>query len=176
MSRTGDASPVANSRLWIEWSSENPSVRGNRLRLWRLLLGALAVAIFSVSVVAALFVFLQFQRVDVVNGDYHGLTIGDTKEVAFGKIGSVIGAISPNDSRIFFIVEVDEPLSHAIGMDVGRHAMVQSNLNPHAYEVLRDSDLWRFYIGASYLDSLTLQFCDERLCRVSRVRRPFELP
>lgn len=146
------------------------------MRLWWLLLGAIGVAIFSVSVVAALFVFLQFQRVDVVDGDYHGLTIGDTKEVAFGKIGSAIEAISPNDSRVFFIVEVDEPLSRAIGMDVGRHSMVQSSLNRHAYEVLRDSDLWTFYIGASYLDSLALQFCDERLCRVSRVRRPFELP
>lgn len=120
--------------------------------------------------------FLQFQRVDVVDGDYHGLTIGDTKEVAFGKIRSAIEAISPNDSRVFFIVKVDEPLSRAIGMDVGRHSMVQSSLNGHAYEVLRDADLWTFYIGASYLDSLALQFCDEHLCRVLRVRRPFELP
>lgn len=143
------------------------------------------IAISLVTLVSAIslalifvigYLFFQFEKRQVSDGAYLGLAIGDSKQVTYEKIPQALAELSHSDSRIFVEIEVDSAASDVISMGVGRHAMVQTSLEPVGLERFRAADQWKFYIGASYMNTLTLEFCDGRLCRISRMKKPFEVP
>jgi len=139
-------------------------------------LWTLASAGIIVLVAAVAYLISQFDRADVTEGTYLGLAIGDSKQASYEKVSGALRELNSSDPRVFIEIEVDQAASQVIGMDVGRHAMVQSSLAPSAFERFEGADQWKFYVSASYMNSLTLEFCDERLCRISRMKKPFELP
>ncbi len=131
----------------------------------------------TLTIIAAVaYLISQFEREDVTQGVYLGLAIGDSKQAAYEKLSDALRELDSSDPRVFIEIEVDQAASQVIGMDVGRHAMVQSSFAPSAFERFEETDQWKFYVSASYMNSLTLEFCDERLCRISRMKKPFELP
>ncbi len=136
----------------------------------------LASAGTLVLIAAVVYLISQFERADVTEGAYLGLAIGDSKQAAYEKIPDALRGLDSSDPRVFIEIEVGQAASQVIGMGVGRHAMVQSSLSPSAFERFKETDQWKFYVSASYMNSLTLEFCDERLCRISRMKKPFELP
>ena len=122
------------------------------------------------------YLYLQFESTQITEGTYFGLTIGDSKAVAYEKVPRALFELNRNDSRIFTVIKADDKASRVLAMGVGRPAMVQSSLDPVGFERFQEEDQWSFYISASYLNSLSLRFCDDRLCHISRVKMPFELP
>lgn len=139
-------------------------------------LAVLASAIGLVLFFAIFYIYFQFEAKQITDGSYLGLTIGDSKQMAYEKVPNALVELNPSDPRIFMEIEVDSAASKVISMGVGRHAMVQSSLEEFGFERFRGADQWKFYIGASYMNSLTLEFCDDRLCRISRMQKPFEIP
>lgn len=141
----------------------------------------IALLIFATSAVlillsVATYFFFQFERATVTEGEYLGLTIGETKEVVYQKVGPAISRTRPADSRIFIEIEVTGKISNILGVQSGHHAMVETRLTIDGFENLKGSDQWKFYIGASYMNILTLRFCDDRLCEIRRMKKPFEFP
>lgn len=147
------------------------------IKLKRVAAVAIPWAIICIAVFAAfLYMFAQFERKVITQGAYLGLAIGDTKKDVYRQVSSALAELSPSDSRAFVEIEVDSAVAGILGMSSGRHAIVQHGLEPAGFEYFRKTDQWRFHIGASYMNLLTLKFCDDRLCQITRMKKPFELP
>lgn len=110
------------------------------------------------------------------SGQAFGLVIGDSRRQTYEKLPGAFKVVSPKDPRIFMEVTSDSSIAHALAVGPGKHVMVQTYLDPVGFELLSSNNEWQFFVVGSYYDSLTLQFCDEKLCRIYRHRKRFELP
>lgn len=124
----------------------------------------------------AIFLRVSYKNETVTEGGAFGLTIGQSKRQVFDNVGVAFQQLSPTDTRIFMEVKVDEALAKALGMTSGQTAMVQTHLESSVFGRLESQDNWRFYVNGSYFNSLSLTFCQERLCEIHRHRKFFELP
>ena len=110
------------------------------------------------------------------SGEAYGLTIGDSKHQAYEKLPSAFRTLNPADPRVFMEITAEGSTAQALAVEPGKHVMAQTHLDAVGFAALASSNDWQFYVGASYHDSLTLTFCDERLCRIYRQRKRVELP
>lgn len=108
-------------------------------------------------------------------GQAYGLSIGDTKRETFGKLALAFEQIGDGQA-IFTEVQGDSAVAAELGVSPGRLVMVRPNLDASGFGVLSTRDQWTFYVGPTHRDLLRLSFCNEKLCRIYRHRKYFELP
>lgn len=141
-------------------------------------LAALVAACVAIVLVLgwALYQYIYYIDETVTEGDAYGLTIGSTKRETYSNIGRVFQRISPDNPRVFILRQVSEETSTWALARPGRHLFVETPLEAGWFSELEHEDVWEFYIGPSFINSLTLKFCEERLCEIHRHRKAFELP
>jgi hypothetical protein len=111
----------------------------------------------------------------VDSGQAYGLSIGDTKLKTFEKLPIAFEQIG-SGQEIFTEVRADSAMAAKLGVSPGRHVMVQPRLDAFGSGALSAQDQWTFYVGRAHRDFLRLSFCNEKLCRIYRHRKYFELP
>jgi hypothetical protein len=109
-------------------------------------------------------------------GDAYGFTIGDSKIETYKKASGMLKNLSINDSPIFIDVVVTDSSSLLLSTNSGFTVMAQTLLHESGFVNFKEKDKWSFYFHGTYFDSLSLKFCDERLCEIHRHRKRFEIP
>ncbi|HJR73057.1 MAG TPA: hypothetical protein VJ806_05395 [Luteimonas sp.] len=145
---------------------------------WRKLVSAFAaIALVSLIGLGGYIVYLWATYIDkaIDTGQAYGLSIGDTKQSTFKKLPLAFDHIGDGNG-IFVEVRADDATAAKLGIASGRHIMVPPRLDRSDFDTLSTSDQWIFYVSPSHRDFLRLSFCGEKLCRIYRHRKYFELP
>ena len=124
------------------------------------------------------FFYLWYTYIDetVTSGEAYGFTIGDTKFDTYNKISGAISDLNYHPSSVFIEIEVNEDLSELLATDPGYKIMANTLLHEGGYNSFKGKDRWDFYFNRSYFNSLSLKFCEDKLCEIYRHRKFFEIP
>lgn len=136
----------------------------------------LIVACVAVLVTWISYLYLTYVNETVASGGWHSLTIGDSKEVAYAKVPGIFAELNPSAPKIFIEIIANDQTAMHLAVDVGYTTMVATRMDDIGFNLFYTRDVWKFYIDASYHNSLTLTFCDDQLCEIHRHRKFFELP
>ena len=148
--------------------------RGWRLRLLKFLAYALCLP-FAVFGAYALYFWITYQSIEATSGQMYGLAIGDTKHQAYEKIPEAFRRMAPSADRIYIHVQADDYSARTLAAAPGANVFVETPLDPVGYASFASQDLWVFYVEPSFWNSLTLTFCEQKLCRIYRHRQAFEV-
>ena len=124
------------------------------------------------------FFFLWYTYIDetVTSGEAFGLNIGNTKLDTYSKIWGAISDLNYDPSSVYIEIEVNADVSELLATDPGYKIMANTLLHEIGYESFKKEDRWDFYFNSSYFNSLSLRFCEDKLCEIHRHRKFFEIP
>jgi hypothetical protein len=136
------------------------------------------IIIFSMILLIAYPIYLWVTYIDetVTSGYAYGFDIGSSKSVAYGKLNSAFSKIKKSNDRVFFILKVDSSMEESLATKRDFDVMVESRFHDIGLTKFEENDNWHFYINGSIFDTLKLEFCDGKLCRIHRHRKNFEIP
>lgn len=109
----------------------------------------------------------------VTSGNAYGFTIGDSKPETYKKSYLALSKLSDN---VYIEIRVTPEASRLLATNSDHTILASSLLHDVGYPGFEKKNGWGFYFEASYFNSLTLRFCNERLCEIHRHRKSFELP
>ncbi len=125
---------------------------------------------FFILIIAGFFIFLWISAIDdhITSGEYHGFKIGSTKSETYKFLVESAGSMNI-ESRVVLsndeLKKIKEPVS------------TYSNFTNEEYHSFENKDQWDLLIQSPFFfDSMSLTFCDERLCKIWRKRDYLELP
>ena len=123
-------------------------------------------------------IYLWITYIDetVTSGSAYGFDIGSSKSVAYENLNPAFNKIKNSNDRIFFILKVDSGMEESLATKRDFDVMVESRFHDVGLEKFQGNDNWHFYVNGSVFDTLKLEFCDEKLCRIHRHRKNFEIP
>jgi hypothetical protein len=98
----------------------------------------------------------------ITSGDGYGFSIGDSKEQTFEKANNLY-----QNKKVFILYPVDH-------QGFGPHR--EFKFTKDEYVLIKDCDFWKFYYSTGYFDLVTLTFEQNKLVRIYRHRKKFELP
>lgn len=148
-----------------------------KIKKWLLILVSCVIAgiVLPVAIWVG-YLYATYISDDVTVGDAYGFSIGDSKQEAYEKVRRAIAEIHPEDRRVFIEVKVSNEAAEFLATNPDYPVMVEIYLHDIGFERFASMDRWEFYLSAKRFDSLTLTFCDDRLCSIYRHRKNFELP
>lgn len=132
--------------------------------------------LLAIIVLYTLFFWLTYINETLENGEGYGFVIGASKAETYTKLNENLSKMMSFNTKIFIEIEVDDTFSEVVAVSQGYTIMVQSLLHNEASHLFLKRDRWDFYIGPSYFNTLSLRFCGDKLCKIHRHRKYFELP
>lgn len=128
-----------------------------------------------ISVIIALLtiifaIFLWVSSIDDVKkeGEAYGFNFGSSKEQVFKQLMDVTSTIKYQERVVLFnkkLKEAKNPLIH------------KTNFSEGEFYLFKDKSEWNlFYESFYFFDSITLYFCENKLCKVKRKRAFLEWP
>lgn len=140
----------------------------------------IALSVVGVAIIVVLgwvlYQYLYYIDETITEGEAYGLTVGSTKLETYSNIRRAFQKIDPDNPRVFMLRRVSQETSAWALARPGRHLFVETPLEEGWYSELEHENVWEFYVGPSFYNSLTLTFCEDRLCEIYRHRKAFELP
>jgi hypothetical protein len=144
-------------------------------RKWQSLI-AWSTALFVLGVLGYVgYLWLTYIDKATTEGQAYGLSIGNSKQEVFAKLPSAFHEAGRPGTSVFVELVVNSNGSASSGQS-GRHVLTEVRPDTLSFDELSQSNVWRFYLSDSYSDSLALKFCSDKLCRIYRHRKKFELP
>jgi hypothetical protein len=131
----------------------------------------LILKILAISAVITLLffvMFLYFSSIDEAHesGNHYGFSIGATKDSVFSSLRISHGNLSKATYRVELYQEGKK-----------KPVQIESSFDPSEQEIFDKNDTWKVFFDSSYFfDSLTLKFCEDRLCQIKRKRQFLEIP
>jgi len=111
----------------------------------------------------------------VRDGGAYGFQIGDSKFDTYKKAGGVLSHIGDSQG-IYIQVKVTKESEELLATRIDYSLLVQTRLHDVGFRRFSEADRWQFYFDGSFFNSITLKFCENRLCEIYRHRKYFELP
>lgn len=112
----------------------------------------------------------------IVSGSKYGLTIGMSKEEVYDRLLPAIQNAQDGSTTVFIEVEITSDISEVAATNVGTPVLIQTYLNDIGKTSFRKKDYWKLYVNGSRFNTLSLTFCEGKLCEIYRHRKSFELP
>lgn len=136
-----------------------------------------AVMLISLMI-ASYFYCLWYTFIDetVISGQAYGFVIGDSKSETYIKARGSLAKLQGQATAIYIEIKSDANSARLLTAEPGYTLMIKALLHDVGYPAFESKNRWDFYIDGSYFNSLTLKFCDEKLCEIYRHRKYFELP
>lgn len=123
-----------------------------------------------------LYVYVSYVDDKITTGNGYGFSIGDSKLDTYKKASSMPIHLDLGNSPIFIETTIDENNTTSLATNVGYTVMVQTLLHEKGFSIFESKDKWNFYFNGTYFDSLSLKFCNEKLCEIYRHRKTYEFP
>ncbi|MDR6982673.1 hypothetical protein J2X32_001291 [Rheinheimera pacifica] len=119
----------------------------------------LLVGIFLLTTLFVFFLWLSSLHEVIEEGEAFGFTIGASKEEV-----------------ISHLIDTSEKSIKTINLVYGDQSSRLATLSSPS-EYFNDSDKWVvMYNSAYFFDNVTLEFCEDNLCKLFRKRQFFEMP
>jgi hypothetical protein len=112
----------------------------------------------------------------VKSGSAYGFTIGDTKKETYQKLNTSLTEVAGKGEAVFIEIKSNAQLESFLATKSDFNVMVKPLFHDVGFPMFEGENVWNFYVGASYFNTLKLEFCDEQLCKIHRHRKYFELP
>ncbi len=141
----------------------------------KLMAALLFIALVSIGTYIG-YLWLTYIDKDVESGQAYGLIIGENKDQVLEKISATFDQIGFKSDQVFVEVAADAAMANELGIAENRHVMIHANPSDYGLSKGYAKDQWVFYNKKNHHDFLRLNFCDEKLCRIYRHRKNFELP
>ncbi len=125
---------------------------------------------FFILIIAGFFIFLWISSIDenITTGEYYGFKIGFTKNETYKFLLASSGSMKL-ESRV--------ELSNDELKRIKNPLIINSNFTNEEYHLFENKDEWDLFVESPFFfDSISLTFCDERLCKIWRRRDFLELP
>ncbi len=121
--------------------------------------------------------YLYFTYIDLIveSGTSYEISIGMSKRQVYDRLEAALYAVEGGDGNAF-IDSTAEYRSADQKHDPAISGLVAFERNDNTFNFLVESNQWDFFLEKNYRDFLRLTFCDERLCKIYRHRKYFELP
>ena len=122
--------------------------------------------------------YLWFTYIDesVTVGSAYGFQIGDKKKDVYESLPLKLNNLKEADESIFIQIKVTDEIATTLATRTGFDVMIEPLFHDVGYTVFSSQNTWYFYINGSFFNSLKLEFCEEKLCKIYRHRKYFELP
>lgn len=135
---------------------------------------AIAIVLMTVSYIG----YLWYTYIDetVISGQAYGFVIGDDKLTTYKKALGALAKLKHHSSSVYIEIKSDADCAKLLAAEPGYTLMVKALLHDVGYPVFKSKNQWDFYFDGSYFNTLSLKFCDEKLCEIYRHRKYFELP
>lgn len=135
-----------------------------------LLLKVIALLLVSSVLASLLFLYFSSIKVSYEEGQHFGFKIGDSQEVVFGMLPGTLRSFTPDKNKNTFRVEL-----YNVGENVP--ILLNSQFTPNENPVFLTSYKWSIYFDSKFFfDSISLTFCDNKLCKISRKKQYLEIP
>lgn len=123
-------------------------------------------------------IYFWFTYIDetVTSGEKYGLIIGSSKLDVYNALPKALGVIKRHGDSVFIQIKVSNDTAVDLATKSDFNVLVESRFHDIGFTSFEKLDAWAFYVNASYFNSLKLQFCDGKLCKIHRHRQYFELP
>lgn len=122
--------------------------------------------------IAGMIAFLYSSSIDksITSGSAYGITIGNSKQTIFTKLPAVYeNAVGKNQKNSVTL--------HLFFEEPHNPTFVSSKLSELDYSEFESSNSWQLFFNTTYFfDSVTLEFCDSKLCEIKRYRYYLEYP
>ncbi len=136
----------------------------------------IAMVIIVIFFMYPTYLWVTYIDETVIEGTAYGFDIGTSKSVVYKKLNFAFSEIKKSNDRIFFILKVDSSMEEFLATKRDFDIMVESRFHDVGFKKFQENNHWHFYINGSVFDTIKLDFCDEKLCRIHRHRKIFELP
>jgi len=136
----------------------------------------LICAVTSIFLTCLAYFWYTYIDETVITGQAYGFSIGDDKLTTYKNAAEVLPNLNGDSPSIYIEIKVDVDQAELFATNPDYLVMVKTLLHDVGYPAFQLKDRWDFYFEGSYFNSLTLKFCDEKLCEIYRHRKYFELP
>lgn len=135
------------------------------------------VAIVILLMIASYIGYLWCTYIDetITSGQAYGFVIGDDKLATYKKAPGALAKLKNHTSTVYMEIKSDADSAKLLAAKPGHTVMVEALLHDVGYPVFKLNNQWDFYFNGSYFNTLSLKFCDEKLCEIYRHRKYFEL-
>lgn len=123
-----------------------------------------------------LYLWMTYIDESVYSGSAYGLHIGASKREVYDAIPLALYKLKGHGDSVFIQIKSSEKTAAILAAKVGSGVMIKPLFDEVGFDSFAKKDSWRFYINASFFNTLKLDFCDEKLCKIRRHRKYFELP
>ncbi|RWU11313.1 hypothetical protein EGC76_07180 [Pseudidiomarina gelatinasegens] len=121
--------------------------------------------------------YLWFTYIDttVVKGSAYNFEIGSSKQEVYKSLPKALSQLKGN-GNIFIQIKSNESIAPYVATSPDFDVMVSPLFHEEGFGEFARKDTWEFYFRASFNNVLKLEFCDDKLCKIHRHRKNFELP
>jgi hypothetical protein len=134
----------------------------------------LAVPFIAIAIYIS-YLWVTYIDETVSDGEAYGFQIGESKFDTYEKAGSVLSHIE-NSRGLYIQVKVTKESEELLATRIDYSLLVQTRLHDVGFGRFSELDRWEFYFDGSFFNSITLKFCENKLCEIHRHRKYFELP
>lgn len=126
--------------------------------------------LFVLIITGIAFLYVSSINSTIEQGSAYELSIGMSQNEVFKRLPSAFKSVGIEKLNIPVKIEIytqkDAPPQE-----------IEVSLNDLEYSSLENARKWKFFVNSIYFfDNITLEFCNEKLCKIKRYRRYFELP
>ena len=139
-------------------------------------LGFLIVQVVLILVIYVIFLIARYEDSVVTNGDAYGFMIGESKREVYRNAYGKISSLNSGHTKLFIREEVDIDAASKYALKPQANFMVETSLNVAGFESFSKKNKWKIYFNASYYNFIEFEFRDDKLTRIYRHRKDFELP
>lgn len=122
------------------------------------------------------YLWVTYINETVTTGSGFGFQIGDTKKEVYNKLNVALREASGKNEEVFIQIKSNSQVAKFLATESDFYVMIKPLFHDIGFYEFEKNDLWQFYIGGSYFNTLKLEFCEGKLCRIHRHRKYFELP
>jgi hypothetical protein len=136
----------------------------------------LVIGLVIIILAYPIYLWATYINDTVTSGSGYAFKIGDTKKEVYDRLDVAFGELAGNKQGVFIQIKSNSEMEKFLATESGFDVMISPLFHNVGFVQFEKKDLWQFYIGASYFNTLKLEFCDGKLCRIHRHRQYFELP
>lgn len=142
-----------------------------------MILNKIVISSGLIILIAAYPVYLWATYIDevITEGDAYGFQIGESKREVYGKLSRELKSIVEHGESIFIEIKSTSDIEEYVATKKDHSVMIRPSFHGVGFSKFRMKNQWDFYVGGSYFNSLKLNFCDDKLCRIYRHRKYFEI-
>jgi hypothetical protein len=134
------------------------------------------LVILTIILIYPAYLWVTYIDESITDGTAYGFKIGTDKETVYKSLPLLLNKLKGNQESVFIQIKSTDEFAQALATKPDFDVMIEPLFHDVKYALFTKNETWSFYINASFFNSITLKFCENKLCEIRRHRKYFELP